>query len=58
MQIEWYRGYQIRLMFWDESFLLLEGKENEIKQKEYGETAISNGTEAARGIPRPGPIER
>ena len=24
----------------------------------YGETAISNGTEAARGIPRPGPIER
>ena len=24
----------------------------------YGETAISNGTEAARGIPRPGPTER
>ena len=22
MQIEWYRGYQIRLMFWDESFFV------------------------------------
>lgn len=35
MQIEWYRGYQIRLMFWDESFFVLEEKRNEIKQKEY-----------------------
>ena len=33
MQIEWYRGYQIRLMFWDESFLLLEGKEMKLNKK-------------------------
>ena len=36
MQIEWYRGYQIRLMFWDESFFVCWKKKNEIKQKEYG----------------------
>ena len=36
MQIEWYRGYQIRLMFWDKSFLCAGEKRNEIKQKEYG----------------------
>ena len=35
MQIEWYRGYQIRLMFWDESFFVCwRKKEMKLKKKE------------------------
>ena len=39
MQIEWYRGYQIRLMFWDKSFFVC-WRKKEMKLKK--ENIIQN----------------
>ena len=40
MQIEWYRGYQIRLMFWDESFFVY-WREKEMKLNKKNMVVIS-----------------
>ena len=40
MQIEWYRGYQIRLMFWDESFFVY-WREKEMKLNKKNMMVIS-----------------